>query len=337
MNSINEIKNYFNDEIRFVFDSIDENVISKLTEIRIRKNMPISLIIKNSTYFVDYNGDIYDYPSHNSVVISSKTFEELFMKLCDYSVYSVMETMKKGYITLPSGARIGIASTCVTNDNKIISVKNVTSLNIRLSKQIKGCADKILNCLYVNSFPSIIIAGKPNSGKTTLLRDLAYQLSNGFNNHYRKVSIIDERNEIAGKINDIFSTEIGINSDVLSGFDKATGIEIATRTLSPEMIICDEISTNEELKSIEYAFSSGVAFALSIHIEHEEDLYNKEIAKSLLKSNHFSYVVLLDNYTYDIKIIDVSEVQIEADRNDNINDFINSNWCFKNANSKEKI
>lgn len=337
LNCYKEIIKYFDDDIKFVFSNMDEVVVSRITEIRIRRNMPIALVIRNSTYFIDYNGDIYDYPNHNAVIISSKSFDELFLKLCDYSVYSSMETMKQGFITLNNGARVGIASTCVMNKNEIQTVKNITSINIRIAREINGCADKLLNCLYINSFPSIIVAGKPNSGKTTLLRDLSFQLSNGFNNRYSKVAIVDERNEIAGKNAFDFSTKIGINTDVLSGFNKAKGIEIATRTLSPDLIICDEISTEEELKSIEYAFSSGVAIALSIHINNELDLLNKSIAKKLIMSKFFDYVVMLNKHTYDTKIIDISEVDFENYRDDFNRSSNGGDWAFKDSLSKDAI
>lgn len=332
MNFLNEILMYFNENIQYVFNQIDEIILNKITEIRIRKNKPVILIIRNTSYFVDCNGDLYDYPSHNAVIVNAEEFDKLFLNLCDYSVYSSMDNMKKGFISLPNGSRVGIASTCVKESNELVSVKDVVSLNIRIHKEIEHCADKVLNFLYVNSFPSIIVAGAPNSGKTTLLRDIAFQLSNGFNNRYQKVAIIDERNEIAGKQNDDFSMNVGINADVLTGFSKANGIEIATRVLSPDMIVCDEISTIEEVESIEYAFSSGVAFALSVHLSSRQDLVNKPIIRKLLNTNEFSYIVLLKNHTYDTKIIDAGEILSEINRNECFDSFFNrcrNSSCFE--------
>jgi stage III sporulation protein AA len=101
---------------------------------------------------------------------------------------------------------------------------------------------------------------------------------------------------------------------VLTAFNKAKGIELATRTLSPEMIICDEISTDDEINSILYAFSSGISFALSVHIGSKQDLYDKPIIRKLLETNEFSYVVLLDNYTYKLEIIEGTEILNEINR-----------------------
>lgn len=337
MNYYNDIIHYFDEKIKYVLENIDENIVCRITEIRIRRNKPIVIIIKNTTYFLDYNSDIYDYPTHNAVDINNKEFDELLLKLCNYSVYSSMESMKKGYISLKNGSRVGIASTSVYENNELKTIKDISSINIRIPKDVNGAADKVLNFLYVNSFPSIIISGKPNSGKTTLLRDLAYQLSNGFNNDYKKIAIIDERNEIAGKYNNEYSSKIGVNTDVLTGFNKSTGIEIATRTLSPEMIICDEISTIDELESIKFAFSSGLSFALSIHANSIDELKSKQIAQMLLNTGQFEYIVMLDNYTYQPKIIEVSEVYDKAFWN-GIDSCVNNRcWNCSIIKSKEKI
>lgn len=323
MSKIDSVLSCMNEELQAVFNMLDVNILNRINEIRVRRNNKLIIVIKNTSYFLDYNGDIYDYPANNAVSVNSECFDKLFMCLCDYSVYSNMDNMKKGFMTLSNGARVGIASTAVYDNYGLMSVKDITSVNIRIPSEIKGCADSILNFLYVTSFPSIIVAGKPNSGKTTLLRDLARGLSGGFNNRYAKVTIIDERNEIAGKQNSELTMDTGINADVITSFSKAEGIELATRTLSPEMIICDEISTEREVQSILYAFSSGISFALSVHISSREDLLRKPIIKTLLDTREFAYIVLLDNYTYKPNIIEADEVYSEICRNDKSNNLIN--------------
>ena len=313
--------------LRDVLNQIDANVLNTVNEIRIRRDKPLVLIIRNSTYFVDNNGFLIDYCHKNSFVVKSTVFDKLFMNLCDYSIHNNIENLKKGFLTLSNGARVGVASTAVCDENGYVSVKDIVALNIRVPQEVKGCCSRILNLLYTNDLPSIIVAGKPNSGKTTLLRDIARMLSSGHNGIYRKVAIIDERNEFAAKNETNISMDLGINTDVLTSFSKSVGIELATRTLSPELIICDEVATDKELESILYAFSSGVSFALSVHISDKDDLLTKPIIRTLLETREFSYIIFLDNYTYIPKIIDTTEVLNEIHRNDNSCSLFNYGGC----------
>ena len=323
MSELDYILSYMNDELKTVLSLLDSNIQPRVNEIRIRKENFLVIVIKNTSYFIDFNGDIYDYPSSHCVFINAAAFDDLFLKFCNYSVYSNSKNINNGFITLDNGSRIGVSGTAVYENNEIINVKDISSMNIRISKEIKNCSEGILNFLYVNSFPSIIVAGKPNSGKTTLLRDMARLLSSGFNNRFAKLAIVDERNEICGNKQGKPALDVGINTDVLTSFSKAKGIEIATRTLSPDMIICDEVSTLDEVKSIMYAFSSGISFALSVHIAGREDLLHKPIIKMLLDSHEFSYIVLLDNYTYKPEIIDTGDIYDEICRNDCAHYFVN--------------
>ena len=302
------VVSFMSDKLKALFSQLDRNIICRINEIRIRKNNYMMIVIKNSSYFIDWNADLYDYPANNCVTVDSDTFDELFSCFCNYSVYSNSDNINRGFITLENGSRIGLAGTAVYENGEILSVKDISSMNIRIAKEVKNCADSVLNFLYVNSFPSIIVAGEPSSGKTTLLRDLARQLSSGFNNKYSKIAIVDERNEICGKRTNENELDVGINTDVLTSFTKAQGIEIATRTLSPDMIICDEVSTSEELDSILYAFSSGISFALSVHIKSRKDLLYKPIIRKLLETQEFSYIVLLEGRTYNCDIIDTGEI-----------------------------
>ncbi|MBR1762755.1 MAG: hypothetical protein IJ731_05250 [Eubacterium sp.] len=323
MSELEYIVSFMDGDLKSVLSLLDKNILCRINELRVRKENYLVIVIKNTSYFIDCNGDLYDYPNSKCVFINEECFDRLYLSFCNYSVYSNAENILNGFITLANGSRIGIAGSAVYDESRLLSVKDISSMNIRVSREVKNCADSILNFLYVNSFPSVIVAGMPNSGKTTLLRDMARQLSGGFNNRFRKIAIVDERNEICGKREGKNFLDIGINADVLTSFPKAKGIEIATRTLSPEMIICDEVATVDEVNSILYAFSSGVRFALSVHISSSEDLLYKPIIRMLLSSREFDYIILLDNYTYKTEIIDAGEVFDEICRNDN-SDYISN-------------
>ena len=314
MHGLEYILTLLDEDISSAFLLADKDILPRICEIRIRRENYLVVVIRNTSYFLTQNGEICEYPAHNCIKTSASCVDKLFLRLCEFSVYSKADDINQGFVTLKNGARVGISGTAVTKNGEIVSVKDISSLNIRIPREVRGCSLSVLNFLYVNSFPSVIVAGPPSSGKTTLLRDMAYQLSSGFNERYRKVAVVDERGELAGK-NAALST--GVNADILTSFKKARGIEIATRTLSPELIICDEVSRISEVQAIAEAFSSGVSFALSVHIGNECDLYKKTVIRELLKTGEFSYIVLLKGVTYRTEILDAEEVYNEICRLDN--------------------
>lgn len=299
------------DSINNAVSALSNETIEKINEIRIRKNMPLILVIGKNSFFITENGKLVNHYSDNAYRVSEQEFDVVFRRLSNYSVHSAIDNLTKGFMTADGGNRIGVSSTAVIKDKKITAVKEITSLNIRISNEIKDCARPVLNLLYINKFPSIIVASPPSGGKTTFLRDYARLLSSGFNNKYRKVAIIDERNEIAFKNNGVIDADVGINTDVLTGFPKSEGIEIAVRTLSPEIIICDEISKTSEVEAMADGFSSGVRFAVSVHASSKRELINKQIINELIKYNEFEYIVLLNDYTDNFEIMEASELRSE--------------------------
>ena len=302
-------------DVKSTIDKVDKDILTRITEIRIRKNNYLIIVIKNTSFFLSEAGELCEYPTASCVKTGGEYVDKLFLRICEYSIYSNNDNIKQGFVTLQNGARVGISGTAAMAAGVITGIKDISSLSFRIPNEIRGCSCGVLNFLYVNAFPSVIIAGMPASGKTTLLRDMAYQLSSGFNDRYRKVAVIDERNEIAGKCSGENTLSVGINTDVLSSVPKSLGIELATRTLSPEIIICDEVSNEAEVNAISAAFSSGISFALSVHIGTRDDLYKKRIIRQLLETGEFSYIVLQKGLTYETEILDCEEVYREICRN----------------------
>ncbi|MDE6470007.1 MAG: hypothetical protein K2L19_03175 [Eubacterium sp.] len=303
-----------------IFNSFDKNTLNLITEIRLRRNKPIIIYLKAVPYFISIGGKLVNSFSVNTIIIDDESFDFITDRLCNRSYHTNMHTMIDGYITSKNGSRVGISSTAVYKDNSISSVKDINSINIRIAKEYKDCSRKILNLLYTQSTPSIIVAGAVLSGKTTFLRDFSKLLSSGFAGKYRKVSIVDERCEIASGF------DIGINTDVLTGYEKAKGIEIATRTLSPDIIVCDEIGNINELNAIRYGFSTGISFAVSVHMKSEKELLRNHIVNELIATGEFDYIVLLKSFTDEFEIIDLRSEQIENSRNDNDNPFFILPW-----------
>ncbi len=315
------VKKYLPSTVSNALDNLSKAQQEGLTEIRIRRNMPVVFVINSRTCFVDNRNVSFSVPEKNVLTVTSTDFEDMFNRLCSYSVYSNMNNLKNGYITLENGSRVGVCSSAVYEDEKHVSVKNISSVNIRIPRQAVGCSREVLNKIFANGVCSVIVAGKPSGGKTTLLRDMARELSDGFNNEYKKVAIVDERNELAGKVGNDFTLDVGLNTDVITGFEKAKGIENAIRTMSPDVIVCDEIATQKEFDKIRFGFSCGVKFLLSIHIGKKQELFVKPILSDLLSTGEFEKIVLLDE-NYSVKILDAREIFNEICRSGNNHNFV---------------
>lgn len=306
--------------IQEILNSYGSNVVGSITEIRMRRGKPLIVYIKNKLCFISIDGKLTSNYSENCICTDDEMFEFAADKLCNKSYHTNMNTMIDGYITTKTGCRVGISSTAVYKHKEIVSIKDISSINIRIAHEIPNCSRSILDTIYINETPSVIIAGAGASGKTTLLRDMAKKLSSGYNNAYKKVAVIDERNEISSGF------DVGVNTDVLIGFEKSKGIENATRTLSPDIIICDEIGNKEELDAIRFGFSSGVKFIVSVHMGDISQLKTNKIVSGLIETNEFDYLILLKNYTDDFEIVDISEVKRENHRIDNDNSFFIFPW-----------
>ena len=303
-----------------VFSNISGGVPNSINEIRIRRNKPIIIYVKNVLYFITINSRLVSSINSQCVLVNDDDFDFISDRLCNHSYHTNMEGMINGYITAKNGSRVGIGASAVKKDGKVTCVKDISSLCIRIAHEHKNCSRKILNSIYIDKFPSIIVAGPPGSGKTTFLRDMAFLLSNGFNGKYRRVALVDERRELTSG----FIT--GVNTDSLIGFDKAKGIEMAARTLSPEIIMCDEIGNHTELEAIKYSFSTGCRFAVSVHMQNAAQMFTNKIVQELIKTNEFNYMVLLKSYTDEYEIIDISEEKIENNRNNNDYPFFIFPW-----------
>ncbi len=247
-----------------------------VSELRLRADAPISVSFggRNVTKF-----------GGEHIICTEAEVAETLQKLCEDSVHTFSETLKEGYVILENGYRIGVCGRAGMAGDAVRSVYGITSLSIRIPHPISGVSAALLPYLSADgTLQSALMYSVPNVGKTTLIRDIAATLSSGVRAH--RVALVDTRGEIYMK--SMFSSSI---ADVLRGYPKAKGIEIATRTLSPEVIFCDEIGSAEEAEAILSAQNSGVPLIATAHADSIETLLKRPHIRRLYDADIFRYYI----------------------------------------------
>ncbi|MFA9397664.1 MAG: stage III sporulation protein AA [Clostridiaceae bacterium] len=274
------------------------NDYKDLQEIRIKADKPLILEGDHKEYVTNYCCSLVD-------------ISIIMQKIMNYSLYAFDEELRQGYITMKGGHRVGICGNCIIENNKIKTIKNISSLNIRVCTEVLGCSDKIFK--YITEKGEVlntIIISPPKCGKTTILRDMARNISDGnkYLNNPSKVCIVDERSEIGSLSRGSTLMDLGIRTDILDNCPKSAGIMMAIRSMSPDIIVCDEIGTYKDMESILSAICSGIKLVTSIHGYDVEDLFNKIVFKEIMENKVFDRGVVLSEkkvgkikYIYDFK------------------------------------
>ena len=192
------------------------------------------------------------------VTVNEMMIREAMEYISGYSLYAYEEQLKEGFITIRGGHRVGIAGKVVMEQGRVKTIKNISSINIRISHQIIGCSDEIMKYLSGN----ILIVSPPRMGKTTLLRDILRNLANM---EKQSVAIVDERSEIAACYNGVPQNDIGERCDVLDCCPKDTGMLILLRTMSPTYIAVDELASSDDVESVLKITGAGAYIAATIH------------------------------------------------------------------------
>ena len=217
-------------------------------------------------------------------------------RACEHSVYAWEEEIQSGFLTLPGGYRMGLCGKAVKRSGRIGNITDVTSLNIRIARAVLGAADALLPAILDRSgtpYPTLILSA-PGCGKTTMLRDIARQLSCGLNGaRPLRVCVVDERMEIAGSVRGVAQHTLGPRTDVLSGCPKAEGIRLAVRVLSPDVLITDELGAGEDADAVREASYCGVAAIASAHVRDIGALTRRKVLMELVQSEAFERLVVL--------------------------------------------
>ena len=234
--------------------------VAGLQEIRLRAEQPAVILSHGKEYV-------------SQTVIHRRQLEETLAYLGNYSLYAYEEEIRRGYLSLPGGHRVGIAGRVVVEDGNIRTITAISSLNLRFAHQILGCADEVIPFLWQDgALQSTLIVSPPGFGKTTLLRDLIRQLSDG--NAYGpglRVGVVDERSELAGSYRGRPQNDLGMRTDVLDACPKALGMLLLLRSMSPQVIAVDELGEEQDLRVLHMAASGGCSLLATVHGAGEED------------------------------------------------------------------
>lgn len=266
------------------FSELEQSV----QEIRLRVGCPVCIVSAAGVRFPTLGGTLTDVTEGDVYRVSREDIETTFQRACGYSVYARQKEVVNGFITLPGGHRMGLCGTAVTESGAIINVRGITSLNLRIAHERRGCGTAVFHVVR-RQRGGVLICGAPCSGKTTLLRDLARLFSAGDG---KAVSLIDERGELAAVTMGEPQNDVGF-CDVFDGYPKAKAMEQALRTMSPQIIICDEIGSADDVEAVRQCLHSGVRVIATAHAEEREDLYARPSLRRLLDTGAFESFVFL--------------------------------------------
>lgn len=285
-------------KLRGILDNLLPMQVQEIEEIRLREGRPLILRLSTGELMLTDKGCATE-KMQEAYYVTKDDLQRTLQLISQSSVYAIEEELRNGYLTLPGGHRIGFVGEAVIEQGRVKTLKNISSLNIRVAHERIGCADPIIPYLYdpKTQVPyHTLIISPPRCGKTTLLRDIIRQFSEGIGD-FKKVSfnvgLVDERSEIAGCYLGTPQKNVGPRTDVLDGCPKAEGMIMLVRSMSPQIVATDEIGRREDVEALEEMLNAGVTVFTTVHGRDLADLEQRPNISNLIKHNFFQRYVIL--------------------------------------------
>jgi stage III sporulation protein AA len=289
-------------ELQQLLGLLPGNVIDKLEEIRIREGRPLEIVHEGGYGFAGKDGQLRT-SAEEAYKPTAELCRKLLERITNHSLYAMEEELKRGYITVAGGHRIGLAGRTVLESGIVRGLRDIGGFNIRIARDIAGVSDELLPQLLdpiKQTIRSALILAPPQQGKTTMIRDLSRAVSYGRWRHpagarwpARKVGIVDERSEIAACVKGVPTFDVGPRTDVMDACPKAEGMMMLLRSMSPELLVADEIGRPEDGEAIREAANAGVAVIATAHAYDMDEARGRPVLRRLLDEGAFDVVVEL--------------------------------------------
>ena len=284
-----QILNVLAKSIRAIIEN-EELDFEKLEEIRLRIDQPL---------IVEYENVEMVLPSKakNKHIVTKEEIRETMDYICKYSLYAYEQELKQGFVTIEGGHRAGVMGKVILENNRVKNLQYISSVNIRVAHEIIGCADSIMQYITKNrEVCHTLIISPPRCGKTTLIRDIIRQISDG--NRYVRgctVGVVDERSELGGCYLGVAQNHLGMRTDILDCCPKAEGMMMMIRSMSPQVVAVDEIGTPEDIKALESVLNCGCKILATVHGNNIDDVRKKPLLSAMVHAHIFDRYVLLSN------------------------------------------